>query len=91
MNSLPEGVYKERERILRDLQIVSGMNDVGLGQKPEGVSSGRGFLVLQEAVDSCAHADALQLRERVPGDRPAHAGARAEVLPRRAHTQGARA
>jgi hypothetical protein len=29
-----------------------GMNDVGLGQKPEGVSSGRGFLVLQEAVDS---------------------------------------
>jgi hypothetical protein len=28
------------------------MNDVGLGQKPEGVSSGRGFLVLQEATDA---------------------------------------
>lgn len=52
LKSLPEGVYRERERILNDVMLVSGMNAVGLSQKPEGVSSGRGFLVLQEAVDS---------------------------------------
>jgi hypothetical protein len=52
IKTLPEGVYRERERILQDLQLVASMNDVGLGQKPEGVSSGRGFLVLQEATDA---------------------------------------
>lgn len=52
IESLPAGVYAERERILNDLQLVAAMNDVGLGQKPEGVASGRGFLVLQEAVDA---------------------------------------
>ncbi|HKW12121.1 MAG TPA: hypothetical protein VJO33_17165 [Gemmatimonadaceae bacterium] len=52
IKTLPEGVFKERQRILSDLQLVSGLGDVGMGQKPEGVSSGRGFLVLQEAVDS---------------------------------------
>lgn len=52
LEALPAGVYAERERILNDVMLVSGMNAVGLSQKPEGVSSGRGFLVLQEAVDS---------------------------------------
>jgi hypothetical protein len=52
IKTLPEGVYAERGRILQDLQLVAAMNDVGLGQKPEGVSSGRGFLVLQEATDA---------------------------------------
>jgi hypothetical protein len=52
MKTLPAGVYEERQRILGDLQLVAAMNDVGLAQKPEGVSSGRGFLVLQEAVDA---------------------------------------
>jgi hypothetical protein len=52
LESLPAGVYSERERIINDVMLVSGMNGPGLGQKPEGVSSGRGFLVLQEAVDS---------------------------------------
>jgi hypothetical protein len=49
---LPEQVYQERERIMQDFQFVSGMSEVDLGGKPEGVSSGRGFLVLQEASDS---------------------------------------
>lgn len=52
LEALPAGVYSERQRILNDVMVVSGMNATGLGQKPEGVSSGRGFLVLQEAVDS---------------------------------------
>lgn len=52
IESLPAGVYAERERIIGDLQLVAAMNDVGLGQKPEGVASGRGFLVLQEMVDA---------------------------------------
>jgi len=52
IKTLPAGVYQERQRILDDLMLVSGMNNVGMGQKPEGVSSGRGFLVLQESVDS---------------------------------------
>lgn len=52
LNSLPEGVYKERDRILADLKLVSGVGDIGLAQKPEGVSSGRGFLVLQEQTDA---------------------------------------
>jgi hypothetical protein len=49
---LPEQVYAERERIMQDWQFVSGMSETDLGGKPEGVSSGRGFLVLQEASDS---------------------------------------
>lgn len=49
---LPQQVYEERQRILSDLQFVANMNELSLGKKPEGVSSGRGFLVLQEQTDS---------------------------------------
>lgn len=52
MEALPEPVYEERNRILEMVQFIAGTNDIGVGQKPEGVSSGRGFLVLQEVVDS---------------------------------------
>ena len=50
--ALPGEVYQERERIMGDLQLVSNLNELSLGKKPEGVSSGRGFLTLQEQTDS---------------------------------------
>jgi hypothetical protein len=52
MEALPDQMYEERNRKLELLQFVAGTNDIGVGQKPEGVASGRGFLVLQEVVDS---------------------------------------
>lgn len=52
MQALPEQIYAERDRIFELVKFVSGINDIGAGEKPEGVSSGRAFLVLQEAVDS---------------------------------------
>ena len=52
MEALPEQIYAERDRIIEMIKFVSGINDIGAGEKPEGVSSGRAFLVLQEAVDS---------------------------------------
>lgn len=52
LKTLPEGVYRERDRILNDLKIVAGTGDIGISQKPEGVSSGRGLLVVQEETDS---------------------------------------
>jgi hypothetical protein len=52
MQALPAPVYAERERIISDVMLVASQNEIAMGKKPEGVSSGRGFLVLQEAVDS---------------------------------------
>jgi hypothetical protein len=52
MEGLPADVYEERVRILDLIKFIAGTNDIGLGEKPEGVTSGRGFLVLQEAADS---------------------------------------
>jgi hypothetical protein len=52
MEPLPAEVYEERPRILSLIQFIAGTNDIGVGEKPEGVTSGRGFLVLQEATDS---------------------------------------
>lgn len=52
IKGLPAEVLNERQRIINDLQMVSAFSELALGKKPEGVSSGRGFLVLQEQVDS---------------------------------------
>jgi hypothetical protein len=52
LEPLPDEIYEERGRILEMVKFISGIGDIGVGEKPEGVSSGRGFLVLQEAVDS---------------------------------------
>lgn len=52
MEALPAQVYQERERILNDLFLVSGVNQVAMGQVPDGVTAGRAFLVMQEATDS---------------------------------------
>lgn len=51
LSTLPEGVYRERDRILADLKLVAGTGDVGVGGKAEGVSSGRGLLAQQEISD----------------------------------------
>jgi len=50
--ALPEPVYLEREVFEAKLRTVAGMSQVDMGQKPEGVSAGRAFLVLQEASDA---------------------------------------
>lgn len=52
MEGLPQQVYEERQRILNDLFLVSGINEVAMGQPPEGVTAGRAFLVMQEATDA---------------------------------------
>lgn len=52
MQPLPAESYEERNKLLDMVKFVSGIGDIGAGEKPEGVTSGRGFLVLQEAVDS---------------------------------------
>jgi hypothetical protein len=52
MEPLPAEIYEERPRIIALIQFIAGTNDIGIGEKPEGVTSGRGFLVLQEATDS---------------------------------------
>lgn len=52
LKELPAAVYQEREVQMGRINLISGFNDLALGKKPEGVSSGRGFLVLQESVDS---------------------------------------
>jgi hypothetical protein len=67
------------------------MNDVGLGQKPEGVSSGRGFLVLQEAVDSVLTPTLFNIENAFQEIGRRMLVLAREVLPRRAHPQGARA
>lgn len=49
---LPPQIMEERNTVVRDLQVVSAMSEIAMGQKPEGVDSGRGLLTLQEATDS---------------------------------------
>lgn len=52
LNALPDRVYQEREVIERKLTIVAGTSAADLAQRPEGVTSGRGILALQEASDA---------------------------------------
>lgn len=52
LKALPAEVIAERERVINDVLLVSAIDGSSLGQKPEGVTSGRGFLALQEASDS---------------------------------------
>lgn len=52
LRPLPAEVYNERERILGDFRLVTSVREVSMGDPPPGVSSGRAFLVLQEADDS---------------------------------------
>jgi hypothetical protein len=61
LQALPEAIYRERDVILMKIKLVSGVSDVDLSQRPEGVSAGRAFLVLQEASDSAIMPSLLSL------------------------------
>src|SRR5690606_18273508 len=49
---LPAAVYQERERVLADFEMVSGIRKVSMGQNPPGVTAGVAILQLQEADDT---------------------------------------
>ncbi len=52
LEALPDRVYQEREVIERKISIIAGTSSADLAQRPEGVTSGRGILALQEASDA---------------------------------------
>lgn len=52
LKPLPAEVYAERAVIWDSIRTITAMSEVELGKKPEGVSAGRAFLVLQEVTDS---------------------------------------
>jgi hypothetical protein len=49
---LPAAVYAERAVLMDKVRTVTALSEAELGTKPEGVSAGRAFLVLQEVTDS---------------------------------------
>lgn len=49
---LPDAVYAERDRILKDFQHVTGFFKASMGEAPSGVTSGIAFMTLQEADDT---------------------------------------
>lgn len=52
LEALPAPVYQERGVFEAKLRAVAGISQVDMSQKPEGVTAGRAFLVLQEASDA---------------------------------------
>ncbi len=50
--ALPSEIYAERTVIMDKIRTVLSLSEIDLGKKPEGVSAGRAFLVLQEVTDS---------------------------------------
>jgi hypothetical protein len=52
LKPLPGAVYGERQRIMEDYQLVSGIHRVSMGAPPPGVTAGVAFLQLQEADDT---------------------------------------
>lgn len=52
IKALPAAVYQERERVLSDFELVSGIHKVSFGRPPPGVTAGVAFLQLQEADDT---------------------------------------
>lgn len=49
---LPREVYEQLEKILADIRLVGGIQQVSTGAAPPGITAGRAFLVLQEADDT---------------------------------------
>jgi len=49
---LPSVVYQERDKILQELETVSGIHRISMGRPPPGVTAGVAFLQLQEADDT---------------------------------------
>jgi hypothetical protein len=52
IQSLPQTVVEERNRIFSDFEMVSGQHRTSYGKAPPGVSAGVAFLQLQEADDT---------------------------------------
>jgi hypothetical protein len=52
LNALPVEIYNERAVIMDKVRLVASLSEIDLGKKPEGVSAGRAFLVMQEVTDS---------------------------------------
>lgn len=52
LNALPERIYEERNVLMDKVRQVASLSEIDLGKKPEGVSAGRAFLVMQEVTDS---------------------------------------
>ncbi len=50
--ALPNEIYAERNVLLEKMRMVLSLSEMDLGNRPEGVSAGRAFLVLQEVTDS---------------------------------------
>lgn len=50
--ALPAEIYAERSVIMDKIRTVMSLSEIDLGKKPEGVSAGRAFLVIQEVTDS---------------------------------------
>lgn len=52
LNALPVEIYNERTVLMDKVRQVASLSEIDLGKKPEGVSAGRAFLVMQEVTDS---------------------------------------
>lgn len=52
LKGLPAEVYNERTVLMDKIRTVLSLSEIDMGKKPEGVSAGRAFLVLQEVTDS---------------------------------------
>ena len=62
LKPLPNEVYGEREKVLADFDRIAGAHLASMGGAPPGVTSGRGFLTLQEA-DNDDMAPAIEMIE----------------------------
>lgn len=63
LEALPPAVYNERTVLENKLRMVAGLSQVDMQQRPEGVTAGRAFLVLQEASDAPFAPTLLELEE----------------------------
>ena len=52
LQALPGEIYNERNVLMDKVRTVMALSEADLGKRPEGVSAGRAFLVLQEVTDS---------------------------------------
>lgn len=57
LNALPQEIYNERNVIMEKIRTVLSLSEIETGKRPEGVTSGRAFLVLQEVTDSVLSPD----------------------------------
>jgi hypothetical protein len=65
LQAMPEQVYRERDVIQNKVLTVSGLSQMDLSQRPEGVSAGRAFLVLQEASDAAVMPSIMALETAI--------------------------